>query len=102
MSSKKQTITLIGPILPGSLSTATSQCGQSYCICHRDPAKLHGPYYRWTGVIDGKRTTKTITKEQYEECKRRIKKYRLFQKKLDRLLAQSIEEAPWLAAEKVN
>jgi hypothetical protein len=57
------TIRAQGPILPGSLSTAKSQCGKPNCACKTSPAKLHGTYHRWTGFIAGKRTTKTISKQ---------------------------------------
>jgi hypothetical protein len=86
-----------GPILPGSISTAKSTCGTPGCSCKDKPPKLHGTYYRWTGFINGKRTTKTISKEQAEECERRIKNYRELQKKIDRLLAAALKAAPWLS-----
>ncbi len=94
---KKTTSTLVihGPILPGSVSTAKSQCGKPNCACKGNPPKLHGTYYRWTGVIDGARTTKTITKEVAEECERRIANYRVLQKKVDRMRKQALAKAPW-------
>ena len=51
------------PILPGSVSTAKSQCGKAKCACKGIPPRLHGIYYRWTGFLDGKRTTKTTTSD---------------------------------------
>ena len=89
------TITLKLPILPGSLSTARSTCGKSQCPCHNDPAHRHGLYYRWTGIIKGKRTTRTISRDQAQECRARIKNYRLLQKTIARLIQQALEEAPW-------
>jgi hypothetical protein len=84
------------PILPGSISTAKSQCGKDGCACKnkRAPA-LHGVYYRWTGFIGGKRTTKTVSKEVALECKRRIKNYRKLRKEMKRLLREGIADAPW-------
>jgi hypothetical protein len=84
-----------GPILPGSLSTTKSQCGKPNCACKTSPAKLHGTYYRWTGFIAGKRTTKTISKQQAQECERRIKNYRALQHKLDHILEDALVNAPW-------
>jgi hypothetical protein len=95
MSRTKITLVIEGPILPGSISTARSQCGKKNCACKADPPKLHGIYYRWTGMIDGKRTTKTISKDVAKECERRIANYRAFQKKLDQILANALSEAPW-------
>jgi hypothetical protein len=93
--SKNITITLKLPLLPGSLSTARSTCGKPQCACHSDPARRHGLYYRWTGIINGKRTTRTISREQAQECRARIKNYHLLQKTIARLLQQALEEAPW-------
>jgi hypothetical protein len=83
------------PVLPGCVSTATSTCGKPNCACKAKPPKLHGPYYRWTGFLDGKRTTKTISKEVARECQRRIRNYRKLQRAIDELLAQSLAKAPW-------
>jgi hypothetical protein len=96
MSRKKMTIDFDGPILPGSISLAASQCGKANCACKETPPKLHGPYHRWTGFIDGKRTSRTLTKEEAEESEKRIRNYRAMQKKVDRLLAASLKAAPWL------
>ena len=60
-----------------------------------NPPKLHGTYYRWTGAIDGKRTTRTISKEMARECERRIENYRTLQKKIDELVEKALLEAPW-------
>ena len=93
--STKMKIEFNGPILDGSISTAKSQCGNSKCICKKNPKKLHGVYYRWTGFINGKRTTKTISKEVAQECMNRIERYRLLQEKIRKLLDQAIKDAPW-------
>src|SRR5262249_6145079 len=89
------TIRAKGPILPGSLSTAKSQCGKPNCACKTSPANLHGTYYRWTGFIAGKRTTKTISQQQAEECERRIKNYHALQHKLDQIIEDALTNAPW-------
>ena len=94
-SVKRLTITLKSPLLPGSLSTARSTCGKPQCPCHSAPARRHGLYYRWTGIINGKRTTRTISREHAQECRARIKNYRLLQKIITRLLRQALQDAPW-------
>jgi hypothetical protein len=97
MSGEKRKITIVaeGPILPGSISTATSQCGKSNCVCKANQPKLHGPYYRWTGFIKGRRTTKTISKKMAEECNRRIKNHRDLQTKLEQIVEDALANAPW-------
>jgi len=91
----KITITFEGPILAGSISTAKSQCGKLNCACKEHVKNLHGTYYRWTGCISGKRTTKTITKKMAEECKRRIKNYRLLEGKIKKIIEEAYDNAPW-------
>jgi len=96
MSSKrKRIIEFDWPILHGTISQAMAKCGQKYCRCRKDPAALHGPYYRWTGKMDGKITTKTLTKELAEECVRRIQNYEKLQNAIDRLLQEGADSAPW-------
>jgi hypothetical protein len=98
MQAKKSKIIvlkIVTPLLPGSISTALSTCGKPNCACKAKPPKLHGIYYRWTGVLEGKRTTKTISKEVARECQRRIKNYRKLQRAIEKLLARSLAEAPW-------
>lgn len=85
------------PLLPGSLSTARSTCGKPNCACKAKPPKLHGPYHRWTGFIQGKRTTKTLSAEQARQCRLRIRNYRALEKQIDQLLRQALQQAPWNA-----
>ena len=88
------------PLLPGSISTAWSTCGKPHCACKKNPPKLHGVYYRWTGFLDGKRTTKTISADVAAECKRRIKNYRQLQRQIEKLLAKALAQAPWKGGQK--
>jgi hypothetical protein len=92
---KNIAITVKLPLLPGSISTARSTCGKPQCACHGNPDKRHGVYHRWTGSLEGKRTTKTLSKEAARECQARIKNYRQLQKTISDLLLQSLRNAPW-------
>jgi hypothetical protein len=100
-SQNPQTVTIevTLPILPGSISTARSTCGKSQCACHQDPDKRHGVYYRWTGMLKGKRTTKTLSREEALACQVRIANYRALRRTIDTLLQQSLENAPWATRE---
>jgi hypothetical protein len=101
MSTKKQrTLTFHWPLLHGTISTATAKCGQKICACQHDPKAHHGPYYRWTGRLDGKLTTKTLSKDVAKECERRIRNYRKLQEQLQRLLKLAADSAPWNKSEK--
>ena len=83
------------PLLPGSISTATSTCGKPNCACKARPPKLHGVYYRWTGFLTAKRTTITLTAAQARACQRRIKNYRKLQQQIDKLIQHALTQAPW-------
>ena len=92
---KKIVLTGQGPLLPGSISTARSTCGKPNCACKAHPPKLHGPYYRWTGIAEGKRTTITLSQEEAPPPPQRIKNYRHIKKQVDKLLGQGLDNAPW-------
>jgi hypothetical protein len=96
----KRTIHINWPILPGSISTAESRCGKDACACKLRSPRLHGTYYRWTGFINGKRTTKTISKDVAEECAQRIQNLRNVQRELDRLIQEALRTAPWTTQSK--
>ena len=95
MPTKKITLSIALPLLPCNLSTARSTGGTPNCACKAKPPKLHGPYYRWTGFLEGKRTTKTLTLEQARECRKRRANYRALQKQIRQLLRQALQAAPW-------
>lgn len=95
MQQKKITLHITLPLLPGSLSTARSTCGKPNCACKAKPPKLHGPYYRWTGFLQGKRTTKTLSPAQARECQIRMRNYRALEKQIRQLLRQALQQAPW-------
>jgi hypothetical protein len=96
MSSEKITITALGPILPGTVSTALAKCGKPTCRCHQDRKYLHGPYYRWTGWMNGRPTTKTISEEMARECQKRIENYKELQRKIDQTVENALDRAPWM------
>ncbi len=45
--------------------------------------------------MNGKQTTKTISREVAEECQRRISNYRALQKKLEQIVEDAFANAPW-------
>ena len=95
MANKKIKNILDEPILAGCISMFKNKCGRPNCACKADPHKLHGPYYRWTGTINGKFTSRIITKELAEECRKRINNYKRLQKEIKKLLDEGIKNAPW-------
>jgi hypothetical protein len=100
MSSKKTKIEFFSPILQGRVEKTFLPCGKKNCACKNDRSKLHGPYYRWTGYIDGKQTSRTLSKEEAEQCQTWIENYRALQEKIAELLKTSLGNAPWETREK--
>jgi hypothetical protein len=100
MSGTKFRLEFDGPIMQGTISKTMLPCGKPNCACKGKRPKLHGPYFRWTGLINGKRTSRTISEKAAKECERRIENYRKVQKKLDEFLKMGLENAPWLEKEK--
>ena len=71
-------------------------CGKKNCACNSDPTKLHGPYYRWTGIINGKRTTIALSRKLFMECRRRNARYKRLIKQFDKVMANALKNAPWV------
>jgi hypothetical protein len=95
LPAKTITLRLTIPLLPGCVSTARSTCGKPNCRCKAKPPKLHGPYYRWTGLLEGKPSTKTLTLAEARECRRRIAHYRTLEKQIRQLVRHALKNAPW-------
>ena len=96
MARGKVTISVFSPILPGTLVSTMATCGKPNCACSSDPAKLHGPYYRWTGIIKGKRTTIALSHTLYRECRRRNARYKKLLQQFDNVMEHALENAPWV------
>ena len=99
MRNHKIIIIAKGPIIPGTISAALAKCDKLACRCRRDPKYLHGPYYHSTGWIKGKPTTKTVSREVARQCQRRIENYRKLQNKIETMIADAIDHAPWVQGE---
>ena len=100
MARPKITISVLGPILPGTLVATMASCGKENCACSSDKTKLHGPYYRWTGIINGKRTTIALSLKIFMECRLRNARYKKFIKKFDSVMKHALENAPWNSTKK--
>lgn len=88
---KKFIIKTKGPLLPGSISIANAKCGNSSCRCQHNKKYVHGPYYRWTGFIAGRRTTKTLPEKIAKECLKRIGNYKSFIKQYDQIMNDALK-----------
>ena len=53
-----------GFISSGSVVQRLVACGKPGCRCQVDPSQLHGPYWQWTRLIDGKTVTRRLSPDQ--------------------------------------
>ena len=55
----------MGFALPGSVQSRFFECTRrNNCRCHEDPANRHGPYHYWTGTVQGRQTSVTVSEDQ--------------------------------------
>ncbi len=84
-----------GPLLRGWVYTSSNKCTNMKCRCHTDTSKRHGIYHRWTGKVNGKIITRSISKEASVECRRRIDNYHALMKRIEKLVDDEIAREPW-------
>jgi hypothetical protein len=84
-----------GPILSGTVFVSWIKCGKKNCRCALDPAARH-KFYQWSGNIDGKNTSRALTKEMYLECKKRIANYKRFKRLFVAEVNKGLKTAPWV------
>jgi hypothetical protein len=90
----KDTLSQLGTILPGSISTQWNVCGKTGCRC-KNPKKprKHGPYYQLSFTVDGKSSSLFVKKPELKELRDCIKRYRKFRELNTALLSAYIQWA---------
>jgi len=78
-------------VLPGSITERRTRCGRPTCACHKDPPRLHGPYWHWTRKVNNKTVGSYLTKGQAQETQRWIDNDRRIRELLARLEAIGIQ-----------
>src|SRR5215472_15428364 len=53
-----------GFISSGSVVQRFVSCGKPGCRCQADPPQLHGPYWQWTRLVNGKTVTRRLSPGQ--------------------------------------
>lgn len=62
-------------ICSGSLLQRMKTCGKPNCRCAQTPPLLHGPYFEWTRLEDGRLVHRTLSREQADIIKKAIDNY---------------------------
>ena len=60
----KKRITQLGLVIPGTIRETYLLCGKAGCACADSDAARHGPYYLWNRKVNGKLTSKSISKDK--------------------------------------
>jgi hypothetical protein len=95
MKEEKVSLYVDGPILHGTVYKSLVKCGKKSCGCAKDRKKVH-PAYQWSGNIDGRNTSRSLTKDMFLECKKRTKNYRKLKELLNKEIDKAIKNAPWV------
>lgn len=88
----------IGYMLKGNLAQRLTRCGNPRCPCHAQPPRLHGPYWQWNTVVDGKRVTHLIGVDQLASYQQWIANRKQAEKLLDQMQELSSQAAAILLA----
>lgn len=95
-------------IVPGSLRTIYSKCGRDYCACQTDKKARHGPYILWDRKVNGKLSSKMVSKEMAAQIKKWIENRNKLEKQVQEILILSqsivsnlVEESRNLDGEKM-
>jgi hypothetical protein len=81
----KRRLAKTGFFCTGSLMSLYRRCGKSYCACHKDERRLHGPYTVWTRKVQAKTVTRTLNTKQADLCKRSIENMREIEAIVERM-----------------
>ncbi len=93
---------------PGTLRTIYSKCGKDYCACQTDKKARHGPYILWDRKVDGKLSSKMVSKEMAVQIKGWIENRKKLEKQIQEILilsqsivANLVEESRKLGGDKM-
>jgi hypothetical protein len=73
-----QLLRAVETMVQGGLSETSRRCGNSGCICYRDPKQLHGPHLYVTYREDGKSRSLYVPPEHAETARQAQKAWAEF------------------------
>lgn len=92
---KQSIIKFQTPILSGSITQVFITCGKKSCLCRSDKSQRHGPYWQWTGFIEGTRTTRMIPEDKVKHVTNCMKNYAKLMKAIEVIKNRSLKNPPW-------
>ena len=95
--------TQMGFALPGSVRSRFFECTRrNNCRCHDDPANRHGPYHYWTGTLQGRTTSVSVTDEQLAFVQEWIENERALRRVVEQMQQESLRALALLTGKKVT
>ena len=95
--------TQMGFALPGSVRSRFFECTRrNNCRCHDDPANRHGPYHYWTGRVQGRTTSASVTDEQLALVQEWIENDRVLGRVVKQMQHESLRAFAQLTGKKVQ
>ena len=88
--------------VPGTLRTIYSKCGKAYCACQTDKKARHGPYILWDRKVDGKLSSKMVSKTMATQITKWIENRNKLEKQVREILIISQEIVSSLVEESRN
>ena len=80
-----------GYVCNGTVMSLYRTCGKSGCACNEDPLMRHGPYHIWTRKENGKTVTRSLSKEQADECIEYIQNYKEMESIIEKMREISVK-----------
>lgn len=88
--------------VPGRLRTIYSKCGKEYCACQTDKNARHGPYILWDRKVNGKLSSKMVSKKMALQIKKWIENRNKLEKLVQEILVLSQSVASDLVEQERN
>ena len=85
----------------GTVLKRMMKCGHKQCVCHRDPAKRHGPYFECTYKVRNKTVNLKLYAEVTPLYRAAIRQYRKLKSILERMERLSRTALAHLAQQKM-
>ncbi len=95
--------TQTGFVLPGGVQSRFFECTRrNNCRCHDDPANRHGPYHYWTGSVQGRLTSLSVSDEQLALVQEWIQNGRTLARVVKQMQRESLRALALLTGKKVT
>ena len=98
---KRQIVQLVY-FCKGTVLKRLMKCGHQQCVCHRDPAKRHGPYFECTYKVHNKTVNLKLYPEVTPLYRAAIQQYRKLKSLLGRMERLSRSALAHLAQQKMT